>query len=368
MRDSILRSDAAKRAPAPVVIFRLGSLGDTIVALPCLHKIADTFAANQRLILTNIPVSAKAAPLLSILGEDGQIVHGAIEYPVGTRSPKGLFALARKLRSLGFDTLVYLMPQRSRLSAWCDYFFFRLCGFKHILAFPDSDDLRTTRIGADGIEKPEAERLTRCCAADFGPVDLSDPKSRDLNLTDRELAAGQACTAPLQGTQVIAVNMGGKAAEKDWGIENWLSLMERLGRRFADFGLLVIDGPPDAPQGDVLARAWPGPSVNARGKLSPREGAAALTGAACFIGHDSGPLHLAAASQVPSGGLFGNYNRPKKWHPIDPHVRVIHKMAGIKAIQVDDVEDAVLAQLAGTGHGQEPRQQKVASQCDWCTP
>ena len=51
-----------------VLIYRLGSLGDTIVALPCLHLLARVFPNARRLILTNEPISNKAAGISTIIG------------------------------------------------------------------------------------------------------------------------------------------------------------------------------------------------------------------------------------------------------------------------------------------------------------
>ena len=46
-----------------VLIYRLGSLGDTVVALPSLHLIARAFPDAERRVLTNFPVSGKEAPI-----------------------------------------------------------------------------------------------------------------------------------------------------------------------------------------------------------------------------------------------------------------------------------------------------------------
>ncbi len=35
-----------------IVIYRLGSLGDTIVALPCFRRIAQSFPQAERILLT----------------------------------------------------------------------------------------------------------------------------------------------------------------------------------------------------------------------------------------------------------------------------------------------------------------------------
>jgi len=81
--------------------------------------------------------------------------------------------------------------------------------------------------------------------------------------------------------------------------------------------------------------------VDACGRLTPRESAAAMRNAVVFIGHDSGPLHLAAAAGVNCIGLFGHLNQPKRWHPRGQHHRIIHRMTGLDAISVSEVMEAV---------------------------
>ena len=75
-----------------VVIYRLGSLGDTIVALPCFHQIARSYPDARRILLTNVPVSTKAAPVEAVLRGTG-IIDGVIAYPLSLRSPATLLSL-----------------------------------------------------------------------------------------------------------------------------------------------------------------------------------------------------------------------------------------------------------------------------------
>ena len=119
-----------------IVIYRLGSIGDTVIAFPCFKLIRAFYPNHQILVLTNIPVSGNTAPLLSVLGENGSLVDGVIEYPVGTRSIKVLWSLAWQLRTLKPDALVYLMPRRPALLAWRDWLFFKLAAFVKIIGFP----------------------------------------------------------------------------------------------------------------------------------------------------------------------------------------------------------------------------------------
>jgi ADP-heptose:LPS heptosyltransferase len=124
-------------------------------------------------------------------------------------------------------------------------------------------------------------------------------------------------------------------------LSNWRSLLKGLGAEYPDAGLLIIGAAEDAERAQHICAAWGGPVVDACGKLSPRESAAAMRHALAFIGHDSGPLHLAAAAGVRCVGLFGDFNQPMRWHPRGRHHRIIHRMSGLHTISVADVLDAV---------------------------
>ena len=327
-----------------IVIYRLGSLGDTVVALPCFHKVEQVWPDAERVVLTNFPVSSKAAPLEVILREGG-LIQTAIAYPVGTRSVRELWRLARTLRALRADVLVYLTPARGLVNTFRDWLFFKLCGFKDIVGAPLSIDLQHCRrvadeVGVEPSEERECERLVRCLRS-LGPIDLDDPRMWDLRLTDREVRAAAAVLSPLNASSYFAINMGGKAKEKDWGFANWRALLKWLGSQYPDAGLVVIGAAEDSERAQQLAQVWAGPVIDACGKLSPRESAAAMRNAMAFIGHDSGPLHLAAAAGVRCIGLFGSFNQPNRWHPRGQQHRIIHRMSGLDNITVAEVMDAV---------------------------
>ncbi len=328
-----------------IIIYRLGSLGDTIVALPCFHKIAQSFPTATRILLTNFPVATKAAPTLAILGGSG-LVHGAIAYPIGTRSPLKLWRLAREIRALKAITLIYLTPARGHGAAIRDFLYFRLCGIRRIIGLPVTPDLQNNRIDrASGYVERECERLARTLSV-LGPIDLAARGAWDLLLTEAEKSTGRKTVEAFGHSAFIAINMGGKYAVNDWGAERWIELLSRLASIYSSYGLLCVGAAEESVRAEAVTQNWPNCVVNTCGRLAPRESAAALQAASLFIGHDSGPLHLATASNVACVGLFSGLNRPKKWHPYGKVHRVIHRMEGISAISVDEVVAAVSALLS----------------------
>ena len=324
-------------APRRVLIYRLGSLGDTVVALPCFHLIERCFPHAERRVLTNVPVSSKAAPLEAIL-KDGGLIHGVIEYPVSLGSLQAALKLRRSIVTYGPDLLIYLAASRgpSAFPVWRDLLFFRLCGVRRIVGAPLTRDLRLPRRDPeDGELEQEGRRLARAMKA-LGVVDVADPAMRDLRLTPVERARAAAELEALGGAPFIAVNAGGKDPSKDWGEARWASLLDRLGRDLSGHALVIVGAPDDQSRAARMIAAWPGRNgLSLCGKLSPRQSAAALAEAALFVGHDSGPLHLAAAAGVPCLGLFGASNLPRSWHPEGSSVSILHDMNGVQAITVE---------------------------------
>jgi heptosyltransferase-3 len=317
-----------------LVIFRIGSLGDTIVALPCFHAIAAAFPDHERLVLTNVPVAANAPALIDVLGQD-HLVHGCISYPVKGGLGDRLHLL-RQLQALAVETVVYLAPSRTLASVVRDFIFFKLSGAKSIIGLPWTHDLRACRLDSDGTVEREGVRLGRTLSAAIGPIDFARPAAWDLRLSDDENSQATALLGSISGP-LIAINMGGKDVAKDWGAENWSLLVAALSQRFPSATLAVLGALSDRERAEAMSKSWRGALHNLAGRCSPRVSAAVLKKCDVFIGHDSGPLHLAAAVGTPSVGLFGSFNKPQQWHPFGSHVRILHPSNGLTGISVDAV-------------------------------
>jgi ADP-heptose:LPS heptosyltransferase len=190
----------------------------------------------------------------------------------------------------------------------------------------------------------ESARLARTMS-ELGPVDLSNLDSWSLKLGDDEFKSANKLLGGFKKHNYFAINFGGKAEEKDWGADNWIALISELSVKYHNCGLIILGSSAESDRAKELLNIWPYGGVNLCGVSSPRESACILANAIFFIGHDSGPLHLAASLQIPCIGLFGNYNSPIKWHPYGSRVSVLHEMRGINWITVEDVCYALEALL-----------------------
>jgi ADP-heptose:LPS heptosyltransferase len=310
-----------------VLIYRLGSLGDTLVALPALHLIARAFPQAERRMLTNFPVNVKAPPAAAILENTG-LVHGFLRYTVSVRGPRELLSLWWQVFRWRPEVLVYLGSSRGVASAQRDAAFFRACGIRRLIGVPVVEDMQQSRWeAADGALEPEGARLVRNIA-ELGDARIDEPESWDLHLTDSEKARANEVLRWIEARPLIAVSVGTKVQSKDWGRENWRALLGRVAGAYPGYALALCGAPEESEASEFAAEGWRqaggGPVVNLCGQLTPRQSAAAFARARVFIGHDSGPMHLAAAVQTPCVAIFAARNKPRVWFPYGRQHRVIY--------------------------------------------
>ncbi|HEY8997503.1 MAG TPA: glycosyltransferase family 9 protein, partial [Edaphobacter sp.] len=221
-----------------MLIYRLGSLGDTLIALPALNLVARAFPHADRRMLTNFPVNVKAPPAAAIL-DHTNLIHGFFRYSVGTRSPIELAKLWWTIASWRPNVLVYLAAKRGVAAAQRDAKFFRLCGIKKLIGIPLTEEMQKNlpQPTYDSLE-PEAERLVRNISS-LGDGRLNDPANWDLHLTDAEVAKADAALGRLVGMPLIAVSVGTKVQSKDWGRDNWRALLSEIARTYPGYGLAL---------------------------------------------------------------------------------------------------------------------------------
>ena len=308
-----------------VLIYRLGSLGDTIVALPCFHQIARAYPDAERCLLTNIPVHSKAPAAFAVLEGSG-LVHSFLRYPLATRNIGELITLQREVRAYRAQVLVYLTPRRQAGEVLRDAAFFRLCGIPQMVGLPLARDARTNRRDpGTGIYEPEAARLARLMRG-LGRINLGDAANWDLGLTLHEHKRAAEALEPVQDRPLLACSVGTKVQAKDWGQDNWRNVLDTLATELPHYGLVLIGASEEAGVSDVAAAAWAGRSVNLCGQLAPRVSAAVLARARLFLGHDSGPMHLAATVGTPCVAVFSARNKPRVWFPWgEQHEVVYHR-------------------------------------------
>jgi lipopolysaccharide heptosyltransferase I len=148
---------------------------------------------------------------------------------------------------------------------------------------------------------------------------------------------------PTHRLAVLLPSTRGEA--KLWPAERF----QEVGRRLlADdrVRLLVLGGPGEEPLLEAVRRGLPDDRVHAWAPGPIPELVAVIRRSHLAIGNDTGPLHVAAVSGVPSVGLFGP-TRGARNGPYGAHCRCLQSPTGRMA----DIDvDAVWAEVTGVFH------------------
>jgi heptosyltransferase-3 len=121
-------------------------------------------------------------------------------------------------------------------------------------------------------------------------------------------------------------------AEKTWPRERFLVVADQM--QAAGLLPVIVAGPADEIVPFSKLQVLRNPPLSALKSL--------MSGAALFIGNDSGPAHVAAAFGIPVVVLFGPSDRVT-WAPWRTEARVLTSHGGIEQIAVEDVTAAAEA-------------------------
>jgi ADP-heptose:LPS heptosyltransferase len=129
---------------------------------------------------------------------------------------------------------------------------------------------------------------------------------------------------------LICLGIGATQAKRRWPIDRFSALADWLVETYGA-RILVVGDSMDARNAEHM-RAILGPAmINQAGVCTVRQSAALLSFCHAFIGNDSGPMHLAAASDVPvielschpKSAAQDHINSPHRYAPLSEWARVM---------------------------------------------
>lgn len=320
-----------------ILIYRLGSLGDTIVALPCFHFLAKKFPKAKRYVLTQYP-AGKVTPTERILSGTGY-VHGFFYYPLFTRDVNILMQLRSQIVAWKPDILIYLTSPRGKLKLIRDYIFFKLCGIPKIIGVPFKKDFFYHKVDPiTGSYEHECSRLARTLS-ELGNIDLEDRIYWDLKFSTKEISRIDISLTNWAGKNAFLTCCAGtKMSAKDWGEERWKALLLQLSQKYEKLGIAFLGSSDEKERCQSLKMSWNGPVINLCGQLTPRESALLIKQSIMFLGHDSGPMHLASSVDTPCVAIFSSRNKPAVWFPFgyQKRHRVIYHNVDCSGCDLED--------------------------------
>lgn len=316
-----------------ILVYRIGHLGDTIVALPAFWEIRKRFPASKITLLTNSDAKNKNyITAKNILPEEG-LFDSYITYDNSAAKLKKVKVFAElllKLRLRKFDSLYYLSTRnRTDEQIDRDIKFFNLAGIKFFFGidYLRENQLNFTETKPLPVVEPEYKFLLK--SIENGTQQNTSEIRYDLELNNIEEKFSsdwleKNCGEHFFSKKIIAVAPGSKWSSKLWFEDKYLETLERLIRDF-DIFPVIFGGREDFEAGErILSKLKHG--ANAAGVFSIRESAAALKKCMCYLGNDTGTMHLAATVKTPCVAVFAATDYQGRWYPFGSDNQIFRKV------------------------------------------
>lgn len=315
-------------APVRIVCLRLERIGDLMMTLPALADLKGAFPSAMidlvvgrwnREIAGAIPGIARVETLdAAWLSRDG--------------TGKGVLGLARAAQRWSarrYHLAVNFEPDiRSN-------FVMAAIGASWNAGFVSSGGGALLDTALDYDVTVHTSDNARALVAAVAPRARSEDRARESHRAGRIFASGTRLQIPdahreeaahllarFDGAPKIGIHVSGGRAIKQWPIERFRDVAERLVRDRA--AAIVLTGTPaDGPQVDVVRSALPAARV-----LDLTRDASLLTVAAVlerldlFVTGDTGPMHIATAAGTPVVAVFGP-SQPSRYGPRGVRDRVV---------------------------------------------
>ena len=300
-----------------VAVFRIGHIGDTIVAMPALWTVRKYFPNAEILYFTQAITATANVQGLDVLRR-GTVYDRPLAYQFsGGVSKLEILKSIVKLRRERVDALIYLPPARSAAQLDRDAKFFRLAGIKRIIGM---QGYRETDYRPKGVPLPsvahETDILLSHLARDGVKVPDAPSTLLHLGLSNEEKASGRRwleSKGVTSGDVLVGIGPGSKMPAKLWSLDRFRQVVQALDS--ARKPVFISFGSPAERETCEQVIQGVGRAINSAGELSVRESAAIFDHVALYVGNDTGTMHIASSAGTKCVCLFSARDWPGRWYP-----------------------------------------------------
>ena len=344
-----------------ILVYRIGNVGDLIVAIPTLALIQARFPGAHICLLTS--PGYPGAPVAVELISGGGFADSIFEYhSVDLAGCGDRLKLIRQLRSMQVDLFIefsnVLAPLRHVLR---DMALAKLCGCRFAVGFQARSIrwfLREQALFVPQVQ--ESDRLYLSLSADLDlppqqPIRLTIPERHRTSMLAKISEAGIR-----EHDSFVVMHVGAKRPLNRWMTDRYASVADMVQRRHNLRVVLTGSGAESELVQQVMSHMRTS-ALNLCGRLGLSEMMALLERASLYIGNDTGPMHISAAVGTPTVSIFSARDLPVQWFPYgeghlvlrrdvpcSPCLKEVcsHDLLCLDKITVDDVVSAVDSQVA----------------------
>ena len=311
-----------------ILVFRIGSLGDSLVSLPALHYIQQKHKNEKIILITNDPKNNHLSSWNVV--KYANVFDDYIKYSGNKiRNIIELIISIRKIKEK--KTLYYLPPFRTRKQVKRDRFLFHtLAGIETIVGL---DEAVASLASQDSngkllILEKEYTRLLKVVLENETYNDALLPRAPLLKPTIETYKKVQTLMRTNMkndnASLLIAIAHGTNMQAKKWDLKNFEALMLSLNEEYENIHFILVGGAEDYNEGELLRNSVKN-CINLAGKTSIVESAALLERCDLFIGNDTGATHLASIMGTSVIGIYSARDNPGKWEPYGKNYTFIRK-------------------------------------------
>ncbi|MFC1713083.1 lipopolysaccharide heptosyltransferase II [Candidatus Poribacteria bacterium] len=334
-----------------ILVLRPDGIGDALNSTPAISALRNAYRDAH----ISVVLKPSGAEILSLNPHIDEII---IYDPDDLHS--GVAAKLRflsKIRAEGHDMAIIL-----KNSSWCNFISYA-SGARYRIG-RKSERKRFSSTLTDGVRsrdpkgtKHEVYRnmdVARLAGADDGISELVLRLSEDERAWAQDFIHNKGLD---QASPLVGIHPGGSSFDKLWPAENFAYVADQLAQN-PGTRIILFSGPGEDALADKIRETMTHPPICASG-ISLRQSAALNERCSLFICNDSGPMHIAAALNVPTVALFGPTDHVR-WQPRSEEAVIVrrdmdcwpcsaHKCRKefecMKSLPVDDVLDAVYSML-----------------------
>ena len=331
-----------------ILVFRVGLLGDTLVALPAIDAIRKRFPGRRLVLLTSPPANRAWVSPWDVLGPTGWFADVVFYEPAlrSARDAARLAAISAALRRERFESAFVLAPPRTRRQALRDRFFFRaVLGIPLCFSAPPLDVARLR----GGPSESEGVRLLR----------VVDPSARAASVDafrlripgpERESAVRTLLDSGVRpGARIVALAPGSRMPAKHWPEDRFRAVGAAILAAFPDVALVAVGGSEEQALCARLCAAWGARAHNLAGRLGIFGSATVLARSLAYVGNDSGPMHLAAMVGTPCVAVFSAREAKGRWNPFGTRHILLRKETECAGCMLEECEHEANRCLTGIG-------------------
>lgn len=271
-----------------ILVIKISSLGDLILALPSLKAIKETFPKSKLVLLT----LKKHTPLCYGCPYIDKVIGINFDY----KKIKNIFNIAKNLRRQSFDYIIDF--QNNPVSHLITFFSFprRSFGYARKLGF-----LLTSR------EKISPKKIS--------PLDSQEKilKLLGIRFKEKKLTFWKIEPASLEHfgikdkDRLIGINISAskKWRSKNWPLENTKKLIGFISKEMGNFKVVLLGDRDSMDLSRGIEVFFKKKIINLCGKTSLRDLTQVLKRLNLFVCQDTASLHLALSLGIETIGLFG---------------------------------------------------------------